>query len=227
MFDKDNGWAITSAESCTDLDQRDAIEANSLFDILERQILPLFYDRRGGRYPRGWVERVKASVRSLGPRVQASRMARDYVEEMYEPTAAQHDALAASGYARARALAAWQDRVVSAWPGVRVIGVDHEDGAPLSDLGDVRHVSAEVDLGALGTNDVVVQVVHGPVGPGDEFTSAAVLPLALAGESGEAVRRYEGSFTCEPAGRHGYSVRILPAHPDLPQPMELGCVTWA
>ncbi|MBO0730209.1 MAG: alpha-glucan family phosphorylase, partial [Acidimicrobiaceae bacterium] len=238
MFDQDNGWAITSAESRPDLDQRDAVEANSLFDILERQIIPLFYDRRGGRYPREWARRVKASMRSLGPRVQASRMVRDYVEGIYEPLAAQHDALSASSYARARALAAWRDRVVAAWPGVRVVSVDKEEGAPLENLGDVRHVSADVDLGTLSTDDVVVQVVHGPVGSGDELTSSSVVPLSLADSApsrdsahemgaGGHTFRYEGSFTCEPAGRHGYTVRVLPAHADLSQPMELGCVTWA
>jgi starch phosphorylase len=228
MFDQDNGWAITSAESRTDIDQRDAMEANSLFEILERQIVPLFYDRRGGRYPREWARRIKASVRSLGPRVQASRMVRDYVEGMYEPTAAHHDALATSSYARARTLAAWRDRVVAAWPGVHVTAVDHDDEPPLADLGDVRQVSADVNLGTLGTNDVVVQVVHGPVGSGDELTSTAVVSLSLASAPHEGPeQRYEGSFTCEPAGRHGYSVRVLPDHPDLAQPMELGCVTWA
>ena len=74
MFDGTNGWAIASAEAIADLDHRDEVEANSLFEILERQIIPLFYDRSGGRFPRGWVSRVKSSLQSLGPRVMASRM---------------------------------------------------------------------------------------------------------------------------------------------------------
>src|SRR3984957_15158699 len=88
MFDGANGWAISSAESIADVGHRDEVEANSLFELLERQIVPLFYDRGGGRFPRGWVTRVKASLRSLGPKVMASRMVRDYLHEMYEPIAA-------------------------------------------------------------------------------------------------------------------------------------------
>ena len=94
MFDGSNGWAISSAEAIADVDHRDEVEANSLFELLERQIIPLFYDRGGGRFPRGWVTRIKASLRSLGPKVMASRMVRDYLSEMYEPIAAQSDALA-------------------------------------------------------------------------------------------------------------------------------------
>ncbi len=230
MFDQDNGWAITSSEARADIDQRDAIEANSLFDILERQILPLYYDRRGGRYPRDWVRRIKASARSLGPQVQASRMARDYLEQMYEPTGARHDALAGSSWAGARALSGWKDRVGAAWPGVRVLSVDHDTGPALADLGDVRHVSAEVDLGDLGTGDVVVQLLHGSVALGDELTSASIVSMKLASDvsdGSDSVHRYVGAFGCEHAGRHGYTVRVLPAHTDLAQPMEMDCVTWA
>ncbi|MCB1039914.1 MAG: alpha-glucan family phosphorylase, partial [Acidimicrobiales bacterium] len=86
MFDGDNGWAITSAEDLHDLETRDRLEADSLFDLLEHQIVPLFHDRTDasmGGVPRGWVRRVKANFVSLGPQVVASRMVRDYVTELY------------------------------------------------------------------------------------------------------------------------------------------------
>src|SRR5581483_9386794 len=102
MFNGENGWAISSAETYEDLTRRDEVEAESLFDLLERQIVPLFYERYGGPVPRRWVRRVKASLRTLGPQVSASRMVRDYVEEMYEPAAARADAMAAAGADRLR-----------------------------------------------------------------------------------------------------------------------------
>ncbi|HET9443076.1 MAG TPA: alpha-glucan family phosphorylase, partial [Acidimicrobiales bacterium] len=121
MFDGENGWAISSAESYDDVARRDAVEAGSLFDILERQIVPLFYDRTQGLVPRRWLRRVRANLRSLGPQVLASRMVRDYVDRLYEPIATQATALSADGYARARALAAWKARVQAGWEGVRVV----------------------------------------------------------------------------------------------------------
>ncbi|HET9071264.1 MAG TPA: alpha-glucan family phosphorylase [Acidimicrobiales bacterium] len=231
MFDGDNGWAIASAESYDDVARRDEIEAESLFEILERQIIPLFYDRSGGRVPHEWIRRVKASLCSLGPEVLASRMVRDYVERMYEPTAARVEKLAGGSHAAARHLAAWRERVIAAWPGIEVVSVDGDPGAsaPL-ELGGTREVTAEVRLGSLRPGDVAVQLVHGPVLGGDELTDTAVVEMhLLGGDAGEGggTYRYTGSFECDRAGRHGYTVRVVPSHGDLTDPMELGCVTVA
>ncbi len=233
MFDGQNGWAISSAEGISDVAHRDEVEANSLFEILERQIVPLYYDRSGGRYPRGWVARIKASIRSLGPKVMASRMVRDYVREMYEPTARQADALAADDYSRARALAAWKSRVASAWPEVKVVDVDPGDISGMVDLGGSREVTVSVELGTLAPEDVAVELLHGPVVGGDELTDPTVVRLELdkrpgtaAGDGGHSFR-YSGRFTCDRSGRHGYTVRLVPAHPDLGEPLELGCIAWA
>jgi starch phosphorylase len=233
MFDGSNGWAISSAEGIADVAHRDEIEANNLFEILERQIIPLFYDRAGARFPRGWVTRMKASIRSLGPKVGASRMVRDYLTEMYEPTARQSDLLAADSYARARSLAEWKKHVRAAWPEVKVVDVDADVAEAGVDLGGERQVTVEVTLGSLTTDDVAVELLHGPVAPGDEIADAQVVRLQLqdATGGGDAVPsglvRYAGSFRCDTAGRHGCTVRIVPDHPDLSAPLDLGCVAWA
>ncbi len=224
MFDGENGWAISSAETYDDLSRRDAVEASSLFDILERQVVPLFYDRSEGHVPRRWVRRMKANLRSLGPQVLASRMVRDYVEQLYDPIAAQADALGANGHARARALASWKARVSAGWNGVRVVSV--EGGAAVSALGTAREVEAVVELGPLQPDDVAVELVRGPVGPNDELTAPVNQTMSLiATDAGRF--RYSASFDCEAPGRYGFTVRIVPHHADLLTPVELGCVAWA
>jgi starch phosphorylase len=236
MFNGENGWAISSAETYDDLAKRDEVEAESLFDILERQIVPLFYERYGGPVPRRWVRRIKASLRSLGPQVSASRMVRDYVEQMYEPAALRADALGASGGARAKALAGWKQRILRAWPAVRVISVDTE--STLVDLGSSKKVEAVVALGQLDQRDVEVQLLHGPVGANEELQPAAVVtmdlvgldePAAGAGDGGDGknLHRYAGSFACEQAGRYGFTVRVVPSNDDLRTFAEMGSVTWA
>ncbi|MCI0347696.1 MAG: alpha-glucan family phosphorylase, partial [Chloroflexi bacterium] len=227
MFNGENGWAISSTEHTEDLDRRDEVEANSLFELLERQIVPLFYERYEGPVPRRWVRRVKASLRSLGPQVSAARMVRDYVEELYEPTAARGVVLAADGWRRARELSAWKQRVAGAWGGVRVGAV--ETDADVADIGTRRVVEAVVSLGALSSNDVEVQLVHGPVGQGDELDDPQVVTMVPADgldAAGDGVR-FRGEFTCERAGRYGFTVRVVPSHPDLVTPFELGRATWA
>ena len=228
MFDGENGWAISSAESYEDLDHRDRVEANSLFEILERQIIPLFYDHSEGRLPHRWVRRMKASMRSLGPKVVASRMVKDYVEDMYEPMASRADRMAAAAHERARALAGWKRRVVTEWPAVRVTATDGESGPAIVELGATRRVTTVVHLGELSSDDVAVELLHGPVGPNDELAGTTLVPLELVGAGDTAGDyRYEGSFVCGPAGRHGITVRVVPAHPDLIGFAETGCITWA
>jgi len=237
-FDGENGWAIASTEGWDDLGRRDHAEAASLFDILERQVVPLFYERAPGRPPQRWLQRVRRSLRTLGPEVSASRMVRDYVADLYEPAAVAADELSAERHRRAKDLAAWKRRVVDGWSDVSVGEIVSDSQA--ADLGSNRRVSADVVLGALSPADVDVQLVHGAVGPTDELTDTSIVtmdmradatadegPPPAAGRSTAAVHRYEGSFTCERAGNYGFTVRVVPAHPDLSTFAELGRVAWA
>jgi starch phosphorylase len=223
-FDGENGWAITSAESL-EPPKRDQVEADSLFSLLEQSIVPLFYERMGGPVPRRWVGRVKASLASLGHQVSATRMVGDYVADLYEPTGALADQLAADGYGRATALASWKERVAAAWDGVQVEGVEADAAA--ADLGGARSVSALVALGALGESDVEVQLLHGPVGQNDELDEPAIVAMVPEGDGHGGPRRYTGSVPLERAGRYGFTVRVVPRSADLVTPVELGLVAWA
>ncbi|HEX2700540.1 MAG TPA: alpha-glucan family phosphorylase [Acidimicrobiales bacterium] len=226
MFDRENGWAISSAETYDDLHRRDEVEANSLFEILEHQVIPLFYERVEGPVPRRWVRRIKSSLISLGPRVTASRMVRDYVEQLYEPTAARADVIGAANHARARALTAWKRHVLTHWDDVRVESV--ESDATVADLGTEREVRATISLGKLTGENVMAQLVYGPVGPNDELVSPTKVAMTLEGPDGPPGRHsYVGRFSVEQAGRYGFTVRVVPAHPDLATPVEMGCVAWA
>jgi starch phosphorylase len=220
MFNGENGWAISSAESLEET-KRDQLEADSLFALLETSIVPLFYERVRGPVPRGWVAKVKSSLASLGPQVTASRMVRDYVQELYEPTAERADRLTADGHARARELAAWKARVASGWGRVRVDGVDTDD--TLADLGACRRVTALVNLGELSDDDVQVQLLHGPVGQNDELAEEHAVETMSRSEDGT----WQGEFPLERTGRYGFTVRVVPAHADLVAPVELGKVVWA
>jgi glycogen phosphorylase len=220
LYDGTNGWAIVSAERHEDLGRRDEAEGSSLYDLLENQIVPLFYDRGvRGPTPQRWVNRVKASLVSLAPAVSASRMVRDYVTDIYEPLAARELALGLNRRARARQLASWKAEVAEAWPDVKIRSADSDD-AP-ADLGADRLVTASVDLGRLQPDDVQVQLLHGPVGPDGDITHATIVVMDQ-----QDATVWSGLATCEAAGRYGFTVRVVPHHPDLRTFAELGCVTW-
>ncbi|HZT65438.1 MAG TPA: alpha-glucan family phosphorylase [Acidimicrobiales bacterium] len=225
-FNGENGWAISSAEGEADLERRDASEASSLFALLERQIIPLFYDRADGVVPRRWVHRVKASLRSLAPLASASRMVRDYVEQIYEPAAAMADGLGASHHERARRLAEWKSRLRAGWQDVGIDSVSPAGGA--TDVGARRRVEAIVSLGPLGVDDVAVQLLHGRVGPNDELVSPTTVPMAVEGPAERPdTHRFVADFACDTTGRYGFTVRILPSHTDLVWPSDVGFSVWA
>ncbi|MCU1369371.1 MAG: hypothetical protein JWO77_565 [Ilumatobacteraceae bacterium] len=229
LFDGDNGWAITSAEDITDLEARDRLEADSLFDLLEHQIVPLFFDRPSATdgpsaVPHGWLRRVKANLVSLGPAVVASRMVRDYTSELYEPTAAAAEALRADRCARAKDLAAWKGRVRSEWGAVKIAAVDAGDEP--ADLGADRPVRVTVELGSLGPDDVEVQLIHGRVAQHDQLQTTSVTVLTCDDPSARPAT-YAGTMHCTTPGRYGFAVRAIPIHGDLPTPLDLGITTWA
>jgi starch phosphorylase len=226
-----NGWAIPSAESAADDGARDRAEAAALFELLEREIVPLFYDRPDGGLPRRWVFRVKTSLASLGYGVQATRMVKDYTTELYEPAARLSDRLVDGldptghevAFAGARDLAAWKQRVRAAWGGVKVLEVHGEDGE-VTDLGAVRAASARVELGQLAPSDVEVQLLHGQVGLNDELTEPSVVAMV---PSATVPGGYDAGFPCDHAGRYGFAVRVVPSHPELRTWADVGLVTWA
>ncbi len=225
LFNGENGWAISSAEQLDDDERRDELEANSLFEILERQIVPLFYERIQGPVPRRWVRRIKSSLCSLGPEVTAARMVRDYVETLYEPTAAHADRLAADDFKPAHELQEWKARVLAGWDDVEILSV--ETDVSVASLGADRSIDVEVTLGTLSADDVEVQLLHGPVGQNDELEHPTITAMTAAGDGHEGTLRYHGMFTCGRAGRYGFTVRVVPRHPDLITPVELGRVAWA
>jgi glycogen phosphorylase len=128
-FDGENGWAIPSADGVGDAHRRDELEANALYELLENQVRGRFYDRDDAGLPRRWLEMVRHTLTSLGPKVQASRMFADYVGELYAPAAMSTRALDAT-FAGARELAAWKRRVREAWSHVRV---DHVESSGAGD----------------------------------------------------------------------------------------------
>jgi len=222
-FDGQNGWAITSAEVLEDDERRDAVEAHSLFELFERQIVPRFYDRRGGS-PRVWLSTVKHAFATLGPFVTASRQVRDYVTELYEPAADHHERLTAEGGRPAKDLASWKARVLAAWQGVHVDAV--EASSEPADVGTDTTVTAVIFLGELGPDDVDVQLVRGRLVHDDDLADTEVITMKQIDTVEGGHRRYEGTFTNQRAGRIGITVRVVPSNPLLATPVELGRIAW-
>jgi starch phosphorylase len=222
-FDGGNGWAIPTADGLggDDPDHRDAVEAAALYELIENQVAPRFYDTGADGVPARWIEMVRHTLATLVPKVLAGRMVRDYVGTLYAPAARAHRT-AASG---AAALAEWKAKVRAEWHAVQVGHVDAGPDAGTAELGADLVLRVHVALGGLDPADVDVQVVSGPVDEADHITDPATASLKPVGRPDLDGRwLYEGPLNLHHTGPFGYTVRVLPAHPALASPAELGLV---
>ncbi len=222
MYDGENGWAIPTADGVDDV-RRDDLEAGALYELLERSVLPRFYDRDTDGVPGRWIEMVRHTLENLGPKVLASRMVRDYAVDYYIPAAASARTVAADNFAGAKAVAEYRERLEAAWPGVRVAHVDTEGLPEVPEIGSRLAVTAHVDLGGLTSGDVEVQAVIGRVGSDDTLSDIVSVPMSHTG-SGSLGDVFEADVRLPLAGPVGYTVRVLPHHDLLASPAEFGMV---
>ena len=220
LYDGQNGWAIPSADDGTlDAARRDAFEAHAILDLLEGEIVPRFYDRDHGM-PRAWLAMSRHTITRLGPQILATRMLRDYVQQLYVPVANGAQRLAADGYAAASRLAAWKSTVAGAWKDVSVtsLSASPNGGAP----GRQLPVQAIVKLGSLTPDDVIVQALYGAPNAQGELEAPALGELT-ASEQRDGGWLFSGQIVL-PAGPLGLAIRVLPHTAELHDPRELGLV---
>jgi len=225
-FDGSNGWDIPSADGLSE-ERRDELEAAAFYDILETRAATRFYDHDAEGLPTRWLEMVRHTLASLGPKVVATRMLRDYVNELYTPSAHSFRTVRGDNYAGARQLSAWKKRITSAWGGVRVEHVEAHDVGDGLEFGTVVSLRAVVALGELGADDIDVQVAYGRVDEHDEITEPTYASLRLSDKRDDGTWIYEGEMALDRTGPFGYTVRILPKHTGLATPAELGVVAVA
>ncbi|MFC3979039.1 MULTISPECIES: alpha-glucan family phosphorylase [Streptosporangium] len=223
-FDGTNGWAVPTADGVADPDRRDELEAHALYDLIDHEVADRFYDRASDGLPLRWLEMVRHTLTSLGPKVLAGRMLRDYVIGLYAPAAGSARALSADGYEPARHFAAWKLRVHQAWPGVRVEHVEATNLGDTPEVGASLELRAAIALGELQPSDIRVQAAYGLVGQHDEMVGPSYADLTLETEADDGKAVYSGTIPLDRTGSFGYTVRVVPDHPLVATPAELGLI---
>jgi starch phosphorylase len=224
-YHRDYGWAIGHGEVYQDLAAQDSIESRDLYNILEKELVPLFYQRGSDGIPRGWMAKMKAGFKNLMPAYNSHRMVQEYVSRYYLPCSRRYNALCTSSYAGSRDLARWRQKLMTGWQGVSVVEMSSVDGQERTVGGEVE-VIAKVKLGTLSPEDVIVEAYFGRLSPDGNFVGRATVPLTVVNSS-DGVFTYKGSIPCQETGRFGYTVRVMPSHERLENRFAMGLVTWA
>ena len=221
-FDGENGWAIPSADGIDDAERRDDLEAAALYDLISHSVAPTFYERGDDNLPHRWLSMVRHTLQSLGPKVLATRMVRDYVLRLYAPAAEASAQACADGYSLASSLATWKARVREAWPQVCVDHVESEGVADVLTAGSTIDVRAYVSLGELSPDDVSVQVLSGRVDADDRLDEPRVDAMEPIEQYEQNRWKFRVQIGLEDNGPFGYTVRLLPRHRGMITPVELG-----
>ncbi len=225
--DSNIGWAIGRGEIYDDPDYQDQVEAEALYDLLDGDVIPTFYDRGEDKLPRRWIERMKASIGNLCHFFNTHRMVREYTERFYLPAAERQERLMADGVARARSLAAWKARVRDQWSNIRIVSVTADSLDEIKVNSEIK-AQAELSLGALTPDDVSVELYMGLVNADNEIVEARAIQMQPVGPGGSGRYRFEvSSVTCGRSGLHGFTVRALPRNPDLIERFLPGLIVWA
>ncbi len=220
------GWAIGAESAVDDPEVQDALDAASLYDLLEHEVAPLFYGREAGELPTRWIETMKRSIAAFAPRFNTSRMVEEYAELAYTPAADAWAQLRRDNKAPARQLAAWLKQVREHWDEMKICDIQDSIEGDLPVNGAVS-VQVQAHLGALAPEDVRFDIVHGPSATDGTLTAAGEAPLWLSSRAEDGICHYEGTFEPAVRGRVGYAIRVVPHHAELRNPLDTGLALWA
>jgi starch phosphorylase len=211
------GWAIGDAAEHGDDPAWDAAEAEALYTLLEREIMPAFYTRDGRGISTAWVARMRQSMTTLTPRFSTNRAVREYTERYYLPAAAAYRARAADAGALAGRLAAWQRHLATHWHGTRFRSVR------VDTRGGEHHFTVEVHLGALDADAVRVEIFADALDGGEPWRQP--MTRGRAPEERRCAYEYGASVPASrPVG--DYTPRVTPYHPDARVPLEAAHILW-
>ena len=226
-YDGENGWAIGDGQIYEDPGYQDYVEGEAIYDLLEKEIIPMFYDRGEDGLPRRWIARMKASMRTICPMFNTNRMVEEYAGRLYVPAARRWHELAADRFAAAKELSQWKRDLGHRWGEVRIEKIEADDGRDLQ-VGGFLNVRARVHLGGVSPQDVAVELYHGRVDPTGELVEGACdemkLPEDGVVDGGSAW--FAGRIPCVRSGQHRYAVRVVPRHQGLPHRFDTGLILW-
>ncbi len=224
-YNRDFGWAIGHGEVYQDHEAQDNIESREIFNLLQEEVIPLFYQRGPDGIPRGWVQKMKAGLRFLTPAFNSHRMLQEYLRRYYLPCSIRFNNLCRNDFANAKKLASWRQKLMTGWQDITVEGVSSGDNLEMP-AGKELEVKARIRLGPLSPEDVTVEAYYGRLNQNGDFMERNTTPLQ-ATDTEDGVYIFRGKIPCLTTGRFGYTVRITPSTERLENRFAIGLLKWA
>jgi starch phosphorylase len=220
------GWSIGKDEKYDNWENQDLVESKAIYDLLEREIIPIFYERGLDGLPRGWISMMKKSMRSLCPAFNSNRMVEEYTDRCYMEAALNHKTLSANNFKVAKDIVAWRNHLVTNWKSVKVLEMNHEGTAEVK-VDSELVINAKIQLGAIEPAQISARVYYGTLDDANNLADARDLMMEHEKNLGDGIHKFRAVLTCEDTGRFGYTIRIMPRHEHVRFPVDIGLIRWA
>ena len=225
-YKKDAGWALPQENAYEINDLQDELDAETIYNIFEEEILPAFYDRNINGIPEKWVSYIKNTFAQVSPNFTTARMIRDYQDRFYKPQAERSARLIASNYKIAKEIAIWKSGVAAAWNQIEVKEVQITDGITnVLKIGEVYPARVVIDIKSLKPEDLCVEMVITENGKDSTPSLIECLPFSIEKAEGQIIT-YKLDLNLMSAGAFGYAIRIVPNHPELPHRQDFHYLKW-
>ena len=222
------GWALPMKRTFTDQHFQDELDAEMIYNTIEEEIVPKYYNRGADGIPHEWVASVKSCIADIASNFTTNRMLIDYEERFYNKLAARKKTLLADNYKEAREIAAWKRKVSAAWDNVKLVDVKRAciDTEAIM-VGETYHFEVTLDIANLHKSDIGVELV---VAKQIEFGQGANVQHSvelLPVKATDTLVTYALDYVPENTGMFDVALRIFPKNAKLPHRMDFALVKWA
>ncbi|MBF0273618.1 MAG: alpha-glucan family phosphorylase [Nitrospinae bacterium] len=207
-YNSKNGWAIGDGEEYEDHEYQDEVESKALYDILENDVIPTFYERGRDGLPRGWMEMMKNTIATIAPKFNTNRMVRDYTQKFYIPAFKKSNEFKNENNKISKEASAFKEKIEQHWHEV-VINSVTEKSPDTVRVGDKFEIKAELNIGGFSPEDLTVEIYYGHIQQDGELPEGKLVEMSYEKHNGDKAI-YHGSIECGISGEQGYGVRVRP-----------------
>jgi glucan phosphorylase len=225
-YKKDAGWALPAERTFEYQEFQDELDAETIYNILEEEIVPSFYTRNDSGVPEKWVGYIKNTIAQVAPNFTTARMIRDYQDRYYNPQFERTGKVKADNFKMAKEMAAWKFKISKAWDSIEVKGVEISDGITNKmKIGQEYPVKVHLDLKGLSCNEIGLELV---ITENDNKENARIIEtVELLAENCEGtVCCYKHNLHPNHPGTFNYGFRIFAKNKNLAHRQDFSYVRW-
>ena len=223
---KGAGWALTDKRTYENQAHQDQLDAATIYQLLETEIIPMYYAKNSKGYSPEWIQTIKNSVTKITPRFTTKRMMDDYFERFYNKLAVRHGLLIQNNYKKAREIAAWKEKIATHWDKIRVLNITAPDRFFSNpSVGEKYTITVDIDTDGLNDNGIGIELVAVRTSTHNNDKLYEVEPMKVTKVEGSRMH-FETTYQMDYAGGMKFGIRMFPQNEMLPHRMDFAYVRW-